>query len=121
VALGERGALVGGELSLARLRDGDFIGAYADAYHDWGVHGMYATAGLEFGRKLLGLDGGLALRFAGGERDVGFTGRVTLGLGVAGVYVRFAHFTGAMSREGENVLQIGVVLKLPLWASGGAQ
>lgn len=121
VALGDRGALVGGELSLARLRDGDFIGAYADGYYDWGAHGTYATAGLELGRKLLGLDGGLALRFAGGARDVGFTGRVTIGLGVAGVYARFAHFTGAMAHEGENVLQVGLVLKLPLWASGGSQ
>ena len=116
VALGDRGALVGGELSLARLRDGNFIGAYADAYYDWGAHGTYVTSGLELGRRLVGLDGGVALRFANGDRQLGATGRVTVGLGVAAVYARYAHFWDAMTDD--NVIQVGLVVKLPLWTGG---
>jgi len=32
IALADKGALVGGELSVARLRDGNFLGLYADGY-----------------------------------------------------------------------------------------
>ena len=116
VALGDRGALVGGELSLARLRDGNFVGVYADGYYDWGAGGTYATGGVELGRRMLGLDGGVALRLVDGDRELGATGRVTLGLGVVGVYARYAHFWDAMSDD--NVIQIGLVLKLPLWTGG---
>ena len=115
VALGDRGALVGGELSLARLRDASFAGVYADGYYDWGAHGTYATAGLELGHKYVGLDGGLAVRFAEGT-DLGVTGRVTVGLGVVGVYARYAHFWDAMTND--NIIQVGLVLKLPLWTGG---
>jgi hypothetical protein len=120
VALGDRGALVGGELSLARLREASFAGIYADGYYDWGAHGTYATAGLELGHKYVGVDGGVALRFddMGTDMgtDVGATGRVTVGLGVVGVYARYAHFWDAMANE--DILQVGLMLKLPLWTSG---
>lgn len=116
VALGDRGALVGGELSLARLRDGNFAGVYADAYYDWGAGGTYATGGVELGRKLFGLDGGVALRLRDGERELGATGRVTLGLGVVGVYARYAHFWDVMTDD--DVVQVGLVVKLPLWTGG---
>ena len=121
VALGGRGALVGGEVSIARLRDAQFAGAYADAYYDWGAHGTYVTTGLEFGHSFLGLDGGLALRFGEGGSHAGVAVRATVGLGVAGLYVRFAHFGGAMEDDSKDVLQVGLVLKLPLWTSSGGR
>lgn len=116
IALADKGALVGGELSLARLRDTNFAGLYADGYYDWGVHGTYVTGGLELGHKFLGLDGGVALRFADGDKQVGATGRVTVGLGVVGIYARYAHFWDVMTDD--NVVQIGLVVKLPLWTGG---
>jgi len=116
IALADRGAFVGGELSLARLRDASFIGLYADGYYDWGAHGTYMTSGLELGHKFVGLDGGVALRLADGDKQLGATGRVTFGLGVVGVYARYAHFWDVMTDE--NVIQIGLVLKLPLWTGG---
>ena len=116
VALGDRGAFVGGELSLARLRESSFAGIYADGYYDWGAHGTYATAGLELGHRYVGVDGGVALRFDNMTTDVGATARITVGLGVVGVYARYAHFWDAMTNE--DVLQVGLVIKLPLWTRG---
>src|SRR5205809_288955 len=55
VALADRGAFVGGELSVARLRDGNYLGAYADSYYAWGVGGTYVTGGLEAGHEWLGV------------------------------------------------------------------
>jgi len=116
IALADKGALVGGELSLSRLRDGNFIGLYTDGYYDWGAHGTYVTGGLELGHAPLGLDGGIALRMMDGDRQVGATGRITVGLGLVGVYARYAHFWDAMADD--NVVQIGLMFKLPLWAGG---
>jgi hypothetical protein len=114
--LSDRGAYVGGELSLARLRDASFFGFYADSYYDWGAHGTYVTGGLEIGHKLVGLDGGVALRLLDGDRQLGATGRVVLGLGAVGLYARYAHFWDVM--QNDNVIQLGLVLKLPLWTGG---
>jgi hypothetical protein len=116
VLLADRGAFVGGELSLAVLREATFAGVYTDAYYDWGASGTYVTAGAELGHKFFGLDGGVALRFANGATDVGITGRLTVGLGVAGVYARYAHFMDTTMNE--DVIQVGLVLKLPLWTGG---
>ncbi len=116
IALGDKGALVGGELSLARLQNATFMGFYADGYYDWGANGTYVTGGVEIGHKFLGLDGGVALRFADGQKQLGFTGRLTVGIGLVGIYGRFAHFD-AMTND--NVIQLGLVLKLPLWTQGG--
>ena len=116
VALARRGELVGGTLSLARLREGSFVGVFADGYYDWGVHGPYAIGGLEAGHKLVGVDGGIALRFADRDSQVGATGRITVGLGVVGVYARYAHFWDVM--RDDNVIQVGLELKLPIWVGG---
>lgn len=116
IALADRGAFVGGELSLARLRDANFFGFYADGYYDWGAHGTYATGGIELGHKFVGLDGGVAVRFADGDRQMGATGRLTVGIGMVGVFARYAHFWDVM--EDENVIQIGLQIKLPLWSGG---
>lgn len=117
VAFADRGAYVGGELSVARLRNGNFFGFYADGYYDWGADGTYVTGGLELGRRFIGIDGGAALRFADGERDLGVTGRLTLGVGMIGLYARYAYFGQAMTDE--HVLQVGLAIKLPLLTIGG--
>ncbi len=116
VALADYGAYVGGELSLARLRKGNYVGVYSDAYYDWGANGTYVTGGLELGHTGYGIDGGGALRFSDGERQVGVTGRVNVSLGMVGIYVRYAYFD-AMTDD--HVLQVGAMFKLPLLTSGG--
>lgn len=109
VALADRGAFVGGELSVARLRDGNYIGLCAD--------GTYVTGGVELGRRFVGIDAGAALRFADGERDLGVTGRLSVSMGLFGLYARYAYFTDAMADE--HVLQLGLAFKLPLMTLGG--
>jgi hypothetical protein len=112
----DRGYFVGGELSLARLNEGNHIGVYTDAYYDWGPNGTYMTGGIELGKKIVDLDGGVAFRFADGQRDVGFTGRISLGIGVFSLYGRYMHFS---TMTNDNVVQVGVLLKLPLGTFGG--
>ena len=117
VALADRGAFVGGEVSVARLRDANVAGLYADGYYDWGTSGTYLTGGIEVGHKLVTLDGGGAARFAEGGAKVGLTARLTVGLGVIGVFARYAHFYDAM--ENQDVVQVGLLVKLPLWTVRG--
>jgi hypothetical protein len=117
VALADRGVFVGGELSLVRLREGNYLGLYADGYYDWGADGTYVTGGLELGRKVIGIDGGAALRLAGGERDLGVTGRLNVSVGLFGLYARYAYFVETMTDE--HVLQVGLAFKLPLMTIGG--
>ena len=117
VALADRGALVGGELSAVRLRDGNYFGFYGDGYYDWGADGTYITGGFELGHKFLGIDGGGALRLANGETKPGATGRVVIGIGLFSVYVRYAHFFDTMTAD--NVLQAGLLVKLPFATIGG--
>jgi hypothetical protein len=117
VALADRGAFVGGEVSIARLRDATVAGFYADGYHDWGTRGTYLTGGLELGHSLVVLDGGAAARFADGGAKAGLAARLTVGLGVIGVYARYAHFYDTM--ENQDVLQVGLLVKLPLWTARG--
>jgi hypothetical protein len=116
VALADKGALVGAELSLARLREGNFIGVYADGYYDWGAHGTYATGGLELGHRFFGVDGGLALRRADGAQQLGATGRLTIGIGAVGLYARYTHLRDTTMNA--DVIQVGLLLKLPLWTGG---
>jgi len=114
--LSERGAYVGGELSIARLRNANHFGFYADSYYDWGVHGTYVTGGLEAGHRMFGIDAGPALRILDGEPQPGVTGRFTVGLGMLGLYVRYAYFD-AMTTE--HVLHVGLLVKLPFATFGG--
>ena len=116
VALADRGALFGGELSVVRLREGNYFGFYGDGYYDWGADGTYVTGGLEAGHKFFGIDAGAALRHAGGENQKGVAGRVSIGMGVFSIYVRFAHFDAMTS---DNVLQVGALIKLPFATIGG--
>jgi hypothetical protein len=115
VALSDKGYFVGGEVSAACLRVDNFFGIYADGYYDWGANGTYVTGGIEVGHKFIGLDGGAAVRFDT-ETRVGLAGRVSFGVGVAQIYVRYMHFPtriGAMPIPNDDVLQVGLELKLP--------
>jgi hypothetical protein len=116
IALAHRGALVGGEVSVARLRDGAFMGVYADGYYDWGAGGTYVTGGPELGYKLLSIDGGAALRLANGDTELGVTGRISVGVGMVSLYGRYAYFDAMIDA---HVIQIGLALKLPLMTIGG--
>ena len=118
IALADRGGMVGGELSLSRLRDGRWLGLYADGYHDWGTDGTYVTAGPELGGKFVGLDGGGALRFGDGETQYGATGRLSVSAGVFAVFVRYAWFD---ADEDDHVLQLGAMLKFPLMSPRGGR
>lgn len=111
VAFDDRGGFVGGELSVVRLNNGNYLGGYADGYYDFGIDGTYVTGGLELGHKFLGIDGGPAVRFAHGTTDAGAAVRVNLTAGVFGIYVRYAYFDAMTDK---NVLQVGAMLKLPL-------
>jgi hypothetical protein len=119
VALSDKGALVGGELSVARLRERKYIGAYGDGYYDWGAGGTYTTAGLEIGQGIVGIDGGAAALWGGGGHRFGATGRVTLGLGMFGVFARYVYFPTDGMLKSEDVIQVGLLIKLPLTTFGG--
>lgn len=111
VATDDKGGFVGGELSVSRLRQGSYLGVYADAYRDFGIDGTYATAGLELGRRFFGFDAGGALRFAGEGAEPGATARIYATVSVFSVFVRYAYFGGD---ENDHVVQVGATLKIPL-------
>ena len=117
VGTGATGGYVGAELSLARMRDSNYFGFYADGYYDFGIDGLYATGGLEAGHGFLGVDAGPAVRLANGGTDAGVAARASLGIGLFAIYVRYAYFD-AMSDD--HVIQVGGMLKLPLgsWFGG---
>jgi hypothetical protein len=126
VVADDRGGFVGGELSLARLRENRFVGLYADGCYDFGFGGTYVTAGPELGlirRSLklplsLGIDGGGAVRI-GDATDVGATGRVFLGLfGTVALYGRYVYVH--TDAGADHVVQVGVTLKFPLGPPWGA-
>jgi len=120
VALDDKGAFVGAELSLTRLRDRHYLGFYADAYYDWGPNGTYLSAGPELGllKRVppigAGIDGGVAIRFADGT-DIGGTGRLflTLAAGLA-LFGRYTHFGTA---DNEQIVSVGLTFKVPLYNS----
>lgn len=112
VALADRGGFVGGEVSLARVRDGRWIGVYADGYRAFGgLDSTYTTGGLEFGGRFIGLDGGAALRVRGGEVDAGATVRISAS---AGVFSVFARYVWLDTEEDGHAIQLGAMLKVPL-------
>jgi hypothetical protein len=115
-AMGDTGGYLGGEVSLARLREGKLLGLYADAYYDFGADGTYVSAGPELGWKLLALDGGVAGRFTE-DRDLGVTARLCVGAGLFSLCGRYTRFFSADAHE--DVLQFGALLKLPLMSPSG--
>jgi hypothetical protein len=114
----DRGGLLGGELSVVRLRQGKFFGFYGDGAYDFGAAKTYTTAGLELGYKFVGLDAGGAARIGGSGVEFGPTGRLFLTLGIVSVYGRYAYFVDARHANDANVVQVGALLKLPIAAWG---
>jgi hypothetical protein len=115
VAGADRGGYVGGEVSLVRLVSGRSIGAYADAYYDFGQDSTYAGAGVELGWKILALDGGFAARFAG-ETDLGGAVRLCATVGLFSLCGRYTHFSAERDRD---LFQVGALLKVPLMSPLG--
>lgn len=122
----DRGALIGGELSVVRVRNAGFAGIYADAYYDFGLDGTILTGGPELGfvRRSrdfpvgFGIDGGAAVRFGGGT-DLGATGRVFVSFfGAASLYARYLYLDA--DGGADHAVQVGVTLKFPLLAPMGA-
>lgn len=125
VAGAPRGAFVGGELGLVRIRDRQVAGIYVDGAYDFGVDAALVTAGPELAiiRRsptmplALGVDGGGALRF-GDDGGIGATGRVFLTVaGALSLYGRYLFIDGDADR---HAVQVGVTLKFPLAAPFGA-
>lgn len=108
--LGGSGYL-GGELSLNRLSRGGWVGLYGDGLYEFGHAAGYATAGLQLGYTVLGVDGGLALRTGDADPALGYAARGLIALGIFDLYGRVLLF------DDQIQTQIGVLLKLPLWAS----
>lgn len=125
VALDRRGPYVGGELSLVRVRDRGFVGAYVDGYYDFAVDGTYLTAGPELGvirrsRTLpigFGVDGGMAVRVAD-DTAIGGTARAYVSVaGSVSLYARYLIFG---TDSDQQVVQVGVALKFLLASPFGA-
>lgn len=102
---------VGGELSLNRLSRGAWMGLYTDGFFEFGQSVGYTTAGMQFGYRFLGVDGGIAFRGGDDEPPIGYAVRGMLALAMFDLYGRVFIF------DDQIQTQIGVLLKLPLWAS----
>lgn len=110
------GGYVGAELSINRIREGIWWGLYADGAYDFGQESALLTAGPSVGWNFLGVDGGVALR-EGEETDVGLQARVLLTIGFFGLYGRYIDLPNA----DEEIGQVGLYFKIPIWASEGTQ
>lgn len=106
------GGFLGAELSIARLERKFWFGAYADGSYDFGHQTGTFTAGPQFGLGFFGLDGGVALRTEAFD-EPGATARFLVTSGFFALYGRWLFFPAA----DEHVGQVGVVLKLPIWAN----
>jgi hypothetical protein len=120
VVTADRGWYVGGEASLVRLREGNYMGLYGDGYYDFGARRTYTTAGIELGRRFVGIDAGVAARLGGERVEWGPTGRLFVTVGILAIYARYAYFIDALRSGDEHVIQIGALIKIPLVAWGGS-
>ena len=102
---------LGGELSLNRLSQRWWMGLYGDGVYEFGHGAGYFTAGPQLGYAILGFDGGVALRTGDVDSAVGFAARGLIALAVFDIYGRVLVF------DDEEQVQIGVLIKLPFWAS----
>lgn len=106
------GGFVGAELSVNRIREGIWWGLYADGAYDFGQESALLTAGPSVGWNFVGVDGGLALREAD-ETESGLQARLLFTVGFFGLYGRYI----ALPDSDEQIGQIGLYFKLPIWAS----
>lgn len=117
LASDDNGGFIAGELSLVRLREGKWIGAYIDGGYDFGQDAPHISVGPELGFRVVGIDGGAFLRFDDAGLEVGPQGRVLLALGGFSLYTRYAFLPAAEGNE--HVVQIGAMLKMPLLSPFG--
>jgi hypothetical protein len=103
---------LGAEASLNRLMRGYWVGGYADGAYEFGRGEALLTVGPQLGYTVFGLDAGLAIR-SGGWTNPGVAARLLFTTGLFGLYGRY------IGIDGDNTFQIGVLLKLPVWASAG--
>ena len=108
------GGFVGAELSINRIREGIWWGFYGDGAYDFGHESALLTAGPSVGWNFVGVDGGFALR-EGDETEVGLQARLLLTIGFFGLYGRYI----ALPNADEQIGQVGLYFKLPIWASEG--
>lgn len=110
------GGYLGLELSISRLKQRAWYGVFADAAYDFGHEATTLYIGPELGYGFVGFDGGFAYRIPNsGENDFGPHGRFMLTLGVFSLYARYSRFVETR----DDVAQVGVLIKMPLWASKG--
>ena len=102
---------LGAELSLNRLSKGVWFGLYGDGFYEFGHEAFYTTGGLQLGYMILGIDGGVAFRTGDEDPSLGFAGRLLLALGLLDLYGR------ALVFEDDIQWQVGLMFKLPFWAS----
>jgi hypothetical protein len=107
----DTGGYLGGELSLNRLHHRTWMGLYGDAFYEFGQSATYLTAGPQLGYALIGVDGGLAFRTGDNDPTFGYTARLLLAAAFVDLYGRVFLF------DGEDHWQVGLMLKMPLWAS----
>ncbi|MFB6374640.1 MAG: hypothetical protein ABEN55_16300 [Bradymonadaceae bacterium] len=109
------GGFVGAELSVVRLHRSYWIGAYTDGLYDFGSRAPIVSLGPTIGYGLVGLDGGVGVRFRHGGPEVGPVGRISATAGLFGLFARGAYWP----RPDEHTLQFGATLKFPLTSPWG--
>lgn len=110
------GGYVGGELSLAFLKELLWGGVYIDGTYDFAHLASTFSVGPEFGFGPFGFDGGVAMRFGlEDEPEIGAHGRFLITLGTFALYGRYGYWPDAF--EAVHIGQVGVLLKLPFWNS----
>jgi hypothetical protein len=122
------GLILGGEVSAYRLRrhdeycgdsfptlqlpDFSWTGAYIDLVHDFTTSATRITIGPEVGRlSVFGLDGGAVLAVQAGHPNAGIAVRGIVTFGFVQAYVRYERLFD--DRFGDNVVEVGALLKLP--------
>jgi len=114
---GGGGGFVGAEWSVNRLSRGTWVGLYADGMYDFGRGGApLFSVGPQLGYPALGVDAGAALRLRDGEPELGVGGRLLISVAVFSIYGRYGYFVDS----GDHLGQVGLMLKLPIWASESA-
>lgn len=107
------GGYLGAEISVNRLLEGTWIGGFADASYDFARQELLLALGPQIGHLALGLDAGPALRLRDDAYDLGAHARVLVTTALIALYGRYAYFA-----DGDpHLFQIGLMFKLPLWAS----
>ena len=107
------GGFAGAELSVNRLFQGAWMGAYGDAVYDFGWEVGLLSAGPQVGYGVVGVDAGPALLVGRRDTQAGAAGRVLLSAGVVAFFGRYAH----LFDSGAHLAQAGLLVKLPVWAS----